>query len=94
LQTWNHLFNQTFSPPCLQEQYVDRFANFLRTWSDLGIHHIQFSVVNKETLENTQKEPEKYPELIVRICSFAAYFIDLSEGLQNATIERISQCFL
>jgi autonomous glycyl radical cofactor GrcA len=29
----------------------------------------------RETLENTQKEPEKYPELIVRICGFAAYFI-------------------
>ena len=91
LKTWNHLFNQTFSPPFLKDQFTERFTDYLKTWSDLGVHHIQFSVVNRESLEEAQKKPEDYPELIVRVCGYAAYFIDLGEGLQDTVIERTSQ---
>jgi formate C-acetyltransferase len=93
LKTWNHLFNQTFMPQYLKDEFVERFADYLKTWVDLGAHHIQFSVVAKETLLDAQKNPVEYPELIVRVCGYAAYFIDLSRGLQNAVIERTHQCF-
>ena len=89
-KTWNPLFNQSFSPPFLKGEFVDRFADYLRTWAELGIHHIQFSVVTPEDFEAAQAEPEKYSELIVRVCGYSAYFIDLSKGLQDTVIERTS----
>jgi formate C-acetyltransferase len=89
---WNTLHNQTFSPLYLQDQFAEVFTDYLRTWADIGSHHIQFSVVDSETLKAAQKRPQEYHELIVRVCGFSAYFIDLSEGLQNTIIDRTLQC--
>ena len=89
-KTWNPLFNQTFSPPSLKGQFIDRFTDYLKTWADLGIHHIQFSVVTPEDFEAAQAEPELHTELIVRVCGYSAYFIDLSRGLQDTVIARTS----
>lgn len=91
LKSFNHLLNQTFVPQFLKGEYVGRFADYLRTWQQMGIYHIQFSVVDKEVLYEAQKRPQDYPELIVRVCDYAAYFIDLSSGLQDAIIARTAQ---
>ena len=68
------------------------FADYIRSWGDLGIYHIQFNVVDKETLVNAQQEPEKYPQLIVRVAGYSAYFVDLDKGLQDDIIMRTEQC--
>lgn len=91
-EAWNFLFNQTFSPPFLKGQFVERFAYYLKTWADLGIHHIQFTVVQKEDFIEAQEKPEEHTELIVRVCGYSAYFIDLSRGLQDSVIARTAQC--
>jgi formate C-acetyltransferase len=92
VESWNFLFNQTFSPPFLKGQFVERFAYYLKTWADLGIHHIQFTVVQKEDFIGAQEKPEEHTELIVRVCGYSAYFIDLSRGLQDTVIARTAQC--
>ncbi len=93
LMTWNHLFNQTFMPQYLVGHNAELFAQYLKTFSDLGIHHVQFTTVGRETLEDAQKHPEKYPSLMVRVAGFAAYFIDLDKNLQDSIIARTPQCF-
>lgn len=92
LISWNHLFNQTFMPQYLTGHNAELFAQYLKTYADLGIHHIQFSVVNREILEEAQKHPEKYPNLMVRVAGFAAYFIDLDKNIQDSIIARTPQC--
>jgi formate C-acetyltransferase len=92
LVTWNHLFNQTFMPQYLVGHNAELFAQYLDTWNDLGIHHIQFSVVSRETLIDAQKHPEKYSDLMVRVCGYSAYFVDLNKGLQDQIISRTPQC--
>jgi len=92
LVSWNHLFNQSFMPQYLVGQNAESFAQYLKTFSDLGIHHIQFTTVNRETLEDAQKHPEKYSTLMVRVAGFAAYFIDLDRNLQDSIIARTPQC--
>lgn len=91
LTTWNHLFNQTFQPEYLSGSNVELFRSYLKTFGDLGIHHIQFTTVGRHTLEDAQKHPEKYPNLMVRVAGFAAYFIDLDRNLQDAIIARTPQ---
>ena len=51
---------------------------FIRTWCDLKLWHIQFNVINADTLKKAQKDPQKYRNLIVRIAGYSAYFVDLT----------------
>ncbi|MEW6262997.1 MAG: pyruvate formate lyase family protein [Thermodesulfobacteriota bacterium] len=93
LTTYNHLLNQKFSPQFLEDDYMELFYSYLRSWADLGIPHIQFNVVDRKTLIEAQKNPEKHRDLAVRVAGYSAYFIDLSKGLQDHIIERTEQSF-
>lgn len=90
--TYNHLLNQKFMPQFLEgEENKRTFASYIRTWGDLGIHHIQFNVVNRETLINAQRNPDNYSDLIVRVAGYSAYFVDLPKGVQDDIIARTEQ---
>jgi pyruvate-formate lyase len=93
VRTFTQLFNQKFMPQFLADEYRDAFVAYLRTWLDLGIHHIQFNVIDKDTLVDAKKYPEKYPRLVVRVAGFSAYFIDLAPGVQDQIIDRTEQIF-
>lgn len=93
LISWNQLFNQSIMPDYLEGHNAELFAAYLKTFGDLGIHHIQFTSVNKDMLLDAQKNPEKHPTLQVRVAGFAAYFIDLDKNLQESIIARTPQCF-
>jgi len=93
LLSCNHLFNQRFAPQFLEGESRDIFASYLKTWSDLGIHHIQFNVIDPRTLRDAQANPEKHADLIVRVAGYAAYFVDLTRSLQDDIIARTEQHF-
>lgn len=83
------LLNIKFSPSCVAgREGAEKLVSFVRTWCDLHLWHVQFNVINRETLLAAQKEPEKYRNLIVRIAGYSAYFVELSEDLQNDLIAR------
>lgn len=65
-----------------------KLMSFVRSWVDLKLWHIQFNVINRETLIQAQKDPEKYRDLIVRVAGYSAYFVDLSPALQQEIIAR------
>lgn len=83
------LVNIKFTPKCLEgDQGTEKLVAFIRTLIDLKLWHVQFNVINQETLIKAQKEPDKYRSLIVRIAGYSAYFVDLSKDLQNDLIAR------
>ena len=86
--TYTHLFNQKFTPSEIKRNDGANFINLLRSFVDLGIHHTQFNIIDKETLKKAQKNPDQYSDLIVRLAGLAVYFIDLTEPVQNQIIER------
>ena len=57
----------------------------------MGIHHVQFNVLDAPTLREAQKNPEQYGDVVVRVAGYSAYFVDLSQGLQDSIIERTEQ---
>lgn len=65
----------------------------IRTVCDMKMWHIQFNIVNRETLLAAQKDPEKYRNLLVRVAGYSAYFVDLTPALQNEIIRRTEHCF-
>lgn len=91
VDTFNHLLNQKFLPKFLEEDLKPAFLGYLKTWKELNIPHIQFNVVDKQTLLAAKAKPEKYGDLIVRVAGFSAYFVDLSSGLQDHIIARTEQ---
>jgi len=90
-RTLNHLLNQKFMPQSLEGGAKEAFISYLRTWVNLGIHHIQFNVADKEVFIEARKQPENYLDLTVRVAGFSAYFIDLSNAQQDQIIERTEQ---
>ena len=63
-------------------------ANLVRTYFKLDGHHIQFNVVDADTLKAAQKNPDQYRNLIVRVAGYSDYFCDLSRSLQDEIITR------
>ena len=93
LQTYNHLLNQKFQPQFLEGDMKPVFINYLKTWREKKIPHVQFNIVDKETLLDAQRQPENYQDLLVRVAGFSAYFVDLTKGLQDHIIARTEQSF-
>ena len=89
LRTGGTLLNQKFTPGVLEdEEGIAKVAHLVRSYFRMNGHHIQFNVVNAETLRKAQKTPEKYRDLIVRVAGYSDYFVDLGVDLQNEIIKR------
>jgi choline trimethylamine-lyase len=93
IEPLNQLLNQKFLPQFLEGENKEQFINYLRSWCDMGVPHVQFNVVDKDTLVDAQKHPEKHQNLIVRVAGYSTYFVDLSRGLQDHIIARTEQGF-
>jgi formate C-acetyltransferase len=86
------LINLKFSPANVAgEEGTRRLMQIIRTWSELKHWHVQFNIINKETLLAAQKDPDKYRNLIVRIAGYSAYFVDLSPMQQAEIIARTEE---
>ncbi|MDL2217738.1 formate C-acetyltransferase/glycerol dehydratase family glycyl radical enzyme [Christensenellaceae bacterium OttesenSCG-928-M15] len=83
------LLNMKFLPSFFEtEGGIMKFTSLLRAVVALNIHHIQFNVVNRETLLAAKKEPEKYRGITIRVAGYTAYFTELSSDLQDEIIAR------
>ena len=89
IRTGGTLLNQKFSPAFFEDDdSIVKLSQLVRSYFRLDGHHIQFNVVNAETLKDAQKHPEKYRDLIVRVAGYSDYFNDLGVDLQNEIIRR------
>jgi len=94
LQTGGTLLNQKFTPSVVAgEEGLNQMANLIRTYFNMDGHHIQFNVIDKETLIKAQQNPEEYKDLIVRVAGYSDHFRNLSKALQDEIIERTEQSF-
>lgn len=89
LKTGGTLLNQKFTPELLQDATgINSLAHLVRSYFKLDGHHIQFNVIDAETLRQAQKKPEKYRDLIVRVAGYSDYFNNLNRDLQEEIIQR------
>ena len=88
------LFNQKFHPSALAgREGLEKFVALIRTFFDQKGMHMQFNVVDRETLLDAQKHPENYAHLVVRVAGYSALFTTLSRSLQDDIIRRTEQGF-
>ena len=70
------------------EDGIKKLALLVRSFVELGGHQIQLNTVDADTLKDAQAHPEKYPQLIVRIWGWSAYFVELDKRYQDHVIAR------
>lgn len=89
VRTGGTLLNQKFTPRLLaDDDGLDGLVRLIRTYFRLDGHHVQFNVVDAETLRQAQANPEQYRNLIVRVAGYSDYFCDLTKALQDEIIAR------
>ena len=92
LRTGGTLLNQKFTPSFFEgDEAIRKISSLVRSYFRMDGHHIQFNVVDAETLRKAQKNPENYKDLIVRVAGYSDYFNDLGIDLQNEIIKRTEQ---
>lgn len=89
LKTGGTLLNMKLTPSLVEDENgIDQWASLVRSYFRLDGHHIQFNVVNAQSLREALEDPEKYRGLIVRVAGYSDYFCDLSKDLQQEIISR------
>ena len=92
LKSGGTLLNQRFLPSVLSgDSGLEKMGQLIRTYFKLGGHHIQFNVVDTETLRKAQKNPDEYRSLLVRVAGYSDYFVDLDQYHQEEIIARTAQ---
>ncbi len=83
------LLNMRFSSSSFsQTDTFERFFSLIKLFIKLKLIHIQFSVIDGDLLKKAQENPELYPELLVRVAGYSAYFKDLGREVQDDIIDR------
>jgi formate C-acetyltransferase len=83
------LYNMKFTPDYFASTSSRRkFISLIDGYFELGGLHVQFNVVDKETLEDAKLNPLQHRDLIVRVAGYSAYFIELDPFVQDEVIAR------
>ncbi|NOZ69313.1 MAG: hypothetical protein GXP46_08755 [Deferribacteres bacterium] len=75
-------------PSVSGEEDLERFASAVEAYFRSGGLHVQFNIMSYETLLDARNNPDKYPELLVRVSGYSAYFNALNEAMKEEIITR------
>lgn len=88
------LYNMKFSPAALAgDEGLKKFAALIRGYFARKGMHMQFNVVDKQTLIDAQAHPEQYKDLVVRVAGYSAFYTTLAKETQDNIIARTEMSF-
>ncbi len=88
-KTGGALLNQKLTPDLLEgQENLKNIASLIKTFFNMGGHHVQFNVVSSELLRTAQEHPKDFQDLMVRVAGYSDYFVNLPKGLQEEIIAR------
>ena len=76
-------------PTFAKEENVQIIESIIKTHFDLGGTLINVNIMDKDTVLAAHKNPEAYPELVVRVTGFTAYFSMLSPKFRQLVVDRL-----
>lgn len=84
------VLNMRINPDAVQgEEKLKKFRALILSYVRAGGFLVQFNIVSTETLRDAQIHPENHRDLVVRVATYAAYFVELGPELQNDIIRRL-----
>jgi formate C-acetyltransferase len=84
------VLNLRIDPDCVKsDDKLAKLAQLMRTYFALGGFLVQFNFVSTEMLKDAQQHPENYRDLLVRVATYSAYFVELSPAMQDDIIARL-----
>jgi len=84
------LLNMKFHPSALKtHEDTEKLADMIKTYLSKGGKHIQFNVVDRETLVAAKATPKEHRDLVVRVAGYSCYYVQLNEQMQNEVITRV-----
>jgi formate C-acetyltransferase len=75
-------------PTLKGREEIEKFGAGVETYFECGGMHIQCNIMSYEMLLDAKENPEKYPELLVRVSGYSAYFKDLNDAMKEEIITR------
>jgi pyruvate formate-lyase/glycerol dehydratase family glycyl radical enzyme len=83
------LLNMKFHPSSLAStEDMKKLSALIKTYFNMGGKHVQFNIVDRETLVEAQQHPESHKDLVVRVAGYSAYFVQLGSIIQDEIINR------
>jgi formate C-acetyltransferase len=80
--------NIKYSPEEKTASAIDRFAQIIKAYFMAGGQQVQFNLMTYEDLMKAKENQDDYPELMVRVSGYSAYFKDLNKLMQDELITR------
>ncbi len=88
------LLNMKMMPgPLRTKEGRQKLADLMATYFDKGANHVQFLIVDRDTLLDAKAHPENYRSLVVRVAGYSAFWVELPDGVQDDIISRTEQEF-
>ena len=86
--TNGHALNLKYTPSTNRQLTITKFAQSIEAYMKMGGLQVQFNIINRATLEDAKENPANYPDLLVRVSGYTAYFKDLNPTMQGEIITR------
>lgn len=83
-----HALNLKYTPSPNRELTITKFAQSVESYMKMGGLQVQFNIIDRATLEDARENPARYPDLLVRVSGYTAYFKDLTPAMQSEIITR------
>ncbi|MBP2645149.1 MAG: pyruvate formate-lyase [Firmicutes bacterium] len=84
------ILNMRFGADAVKDDVkMRKFVSLLRTFCETGGNLVQFNFVSNDMLRAAQANPEQYKDLLVRVATYSAYYVELSPEVQNDIIARM-----